>query len=87
MLIRKNYLSESQSIQYNLAIGNFDGIHNGHRYLLQQLKLLKKNKNQRTAVLSFIPHPVKVIAPNKWEKNLVKFRTKYNLLKSLGIDL
>ena len=33
-----------------------------------------------------MPHPVKVITPQKWKKNLVKFRTKYEKLKVLGID-
>ncbi len=87
MLIKKNYLSEKKALSYSLAIGNFDGIHEGHRYLLGKLKSIKKDNSHKIAVLSFAPHPIKLLAPNKWNKNLVKFRTKYKQLKALGVDV
>ena len=87
MLIKKNNFSNVVNIHnYSIAIGNFDGVHEGHRYLLRQLINCKKNNEDKLAVLSFFPHPVKVLAKNRWKKNLVKIRTKYNLLKHLGID-
>ena len=86
MLIKKNYFYEENKYNYSIAIGNFDGIHKGHRFLLKELSKLKKIDTDRTAVLSFIPHPVKVLAPNKWKKNLIKFRTKYYQLKSFKVD-
>ena len=84
MQIKKNQFKELKNI--NLAIGNFDGIHKGHRYLLEELLKLKSSYKNKLAVLSFIPHPVKILAPDKWKKNLIKFRTNYFHLKNIGID-
>ena len=67
-------------------MGNFDGIHKGHKYLLDALLKYKKTDNSKVAVLSFTPHPVKIMVPDKWQKNLVRFRTKYEKLKLLGLD-
>ena len=39
------------------------------------------------AVLTFNPHPVKVLKPDIWKKNLIKFRTKFRLLKNLGVEV
>ena len=85
MLIKKNFFKEEKKYNYSIAIGNFDGVHKGHRFLLKELSKLKKLDVDKTAVLSFVPHPVKVLAPNKWKKNLIKFRTKYFQLKSLKV--
>ena len=87
MLIKKNHFKEEKEYNYSIAIGNFDGIHKGHRFLLKELRKFKKLSTDRTAVLSFVPHPVKVIMPSKWKKNLIKFRTKYFKLKSLEVDV
>ena len=86
MLIIRNNFQNIKSINYSIAIGNFDGIHQGHKFLIKELLRFKISNNDKVAILSFIPHPVKVIAPQIWEKNLVKFRTKYDKLKALGID-
>ena len=37
--------------------------------------------------MTFNPHPVKVLKPDNWKKNLIKFRTKFRLLKNLGVDV
>ncbi|MAJ24354.1 MAG: hypothetical protein CMP36_02470 [Rickettsiales bacterium] len=87
MLVNRNNFNDSKKYNYSIAIGNFDGIHKGHKYLLNNLKKLKKSKTDRIGVLSFTPHPVKLIAPDRWKKNLVRFRTKYEQLKNIGIDV
>jgi len=84
MLVKRNYFQDHKKLNYSIAIGNFDGIHEGHKYLLRKLVKLKKSSNDKVAVLSFMPHPIKIIAPFKWKKNLVKFRTKYEQLKQTG---
>ena len=86
MIIKRNNFEDIKKYNYSIAVGNFDGIHKGHKYLLESLIKYKSLHNSKIAVLSFVPHPVKVIAPKKWKKNLVKFRTKYEKLKILGID-
>ena len=80
MLIKKNNFSDTiNKHNYSVAIGNFDGIHKGHRYLLRQLIKCRKNEKDKIAVLSFFPHPVKVLAKNRWQKNLVKILVKDQL--------
>ncbi len=85
MIIKKKHKNDTH-YRYSIAIGNFDGIHLGHRFLLEKLKQCKKTELDRLAVLTFHPHPVKVIYPNKWKKNLIRFRTKFRLLKKNGLD-
>ena len=86
MIIKKKHKNDTH-YRYSIAIGNFDGIHLGHRFLLEKLRQCKKNESDRLAVLTFHPHPVKVIYPNKWKKNLIRFRTKFRLLKKNGLDV
>lgn len=44
-----------------LTIGNFDGVHRGHQAMLRHLKDLARNNGQVLAVLTFTPHPRKVL--------------------------
>tara|TARA_B100000575_G_scaffold294458_1_gene310547 strand:- start:3851 stop:4780 length:930 start_codon:yes stop_codon:yes gene_type:complete len=68
-----------------LAIGNFDGFHKGHISILNSLKLIAKEKNQSTAIMSFNPHPRKYFDKNiknfdiytKFDK--INFLRKYNI--------
>ena len=86
MIIKRNNFKIIKKQNFSIAVGNFDGIHKGHKYLLDALLKYKKNDNSKVAVLSFTPHPIKIMAPNNWKKNLVRFRTKYEKLKLLGLD-
>lgn len=86
MIVKRNNFKNIERQNYSIAVGNFDGIHKGHKYLLDALLKYKKTHNSKVAVLSFTPHPVKIMAPDKWKKNLVRFRTKYEKLKLLGLD-
>ncbi len=86
MIVKRNNFENIERQNYSIAVGNFDGIHKGHKYLLDELLKYKKTYNSKVAVLSFTPHPVKIMAPDKWKKNLVRFRTKYEKLKLLGLD-
>jgi riboflavin kinase/FMN adenylyltransferase len=46
-----------------LSIGNFDGLHRGHQYLLQKNLDLAAKLKASSAVLSFMPHPMQVLRP------------------------
>lgn len=46
-----------------ISIGNFDGLHRGHQYLLEKNSELAKAINGRTAVLTFNPHPMQIFKP------------------------
>ena len=48
-----------------LAIGNFDGVHLGHRTLIRQTREVAGSNGWKTAVLTFDPHPAVVVAPSE----------------------
>ncbi|QWK20699.1 MAG: bifunctional riboflavin kinase/FAD synthetase [Hydrogenobacter thermophilus] len=77
-----------ENIQESTAVtvGNFDGIHLGHRFLIEKLKEEAKKRNLKTLVLSFHPHPLKVLSPKQSPCELTNLEEKLNLLEELGID-
>ncbi|MGA2670469.1 MAG: hypothetical protein ABSF21_03505, partial [Dehalococcoidia bacterium] len=47
-----------------LTIGVFDGVHAGHRYLLEKLQQRAAEKNLLSGVVTFNPHPQSVLHPH-----------------------
>ena len=48
-----------------LTLGNFDGIHLGHQTILNDIKEIAKSYNAKSALLTFEPHPIKIIKPER----------------------
>lgn len=48
-----------------VSVGNFDGVHLGHRALLDRLRAMGREQGAPTAVLTFHPSPVEVLRPDK----------------------
>ena len=69
-----------------LTVGNFDGIHLGHVYLIQKLKEEARNRNLKSMVLTFCPHPLKVLAPQLLPCELTDIDEKVEALSELGVD-
>lgn len=69
-----------------LTIGNFDGIHLGHQSIFKQIVQRAKSKGGTSIVLTFQPHPLRVISPERAPRQLTTFRDKVGLIKELGID-
>jgi riboflavin kinase/FMN adenylyltransferase len=69
-----------------VAIGNFDGVHRGHRALIAQAKLQAQACQAPLAVLSFEPHPQEYFHPSQESFRLTPLRTKARLLADLGVD-
>ncbi len=70
-----------------VAIGNFDGVHLGHRALIARAKLLAEAHDARTVVLTFDPHPASVFAPSTAPKQLSSLERRIELLGEAGADL
>ncbi|PPR44128.1 MAG: Riboflavin biosynthesis protein RibF, partial [Alphaproteobacteria bacterium MarineAlpha5_Bin11] len=70
-----------------LTIGNFDGVHNGHKFVFDKLITESKKLNIPSAVLSFDPHPRQFFEKNKQHFNIVTEDKKIKLIESLGIDI
>ncbi|HEX4272409.1 MAG TPA: bifunctional riboflavin kinase/FAD synthetase [Rhizomicrobium sp.] len=69
-----------------VAIGNFDGVHRGHRALIAEAKLQAEARRGPLAVLSFEPHPQEFFRPSPECFRLTPLRTKARLLSDLGVD-
>ena len=68
------------------AIGNFDGVHCGHRALIAEAKAQADARGAPLAVLSFEPHPQEYFRPSPESFRLTPLRTKARLLADLGVD-
>lgn len=69
-----------------MAIGNFDGIHNGHRQLLAQLVSMARQENRPATVMTFEPHPRQFFQPTQTPFRLSLWDVKMGLLAATGID-
>lgn len=68
-----------------VAIGNFDGVHRGHRSVLDQAEAEARRLGTRTSVLTFEPHPRQVFQPDLAPFRLSSLRTKTRLLEEAGM--
>jgi riboflavin kinase/FMN adenylyltransferase len=69
-----------------LGIGNFDGLHLGHRALLDRLTAKARELGLPSAVMTFEPHPRELFAPDQAPARLTSLREKLALIESCGID-
>ena len=70
-----------------IAIGNFDGMHLGHMSLLNKAKEIASNSSTTFIILTFAPHPLKILRPGYEPKNILRFRTKIKMLESVGVEV
>ncbi|MGL5971265.1 MAG: bifunctional riboflavin kinase/FAD synthetase [Cetobacterium sp.] len=69
-----------------VAIGAFDGIHLGHRELIDKAVKKAKEAGGKSAVFTFLNHPLEITNNSKAPKLINSLEEKINILKSLGID-
>ncbi|HWU85137.1 MAG TPA: bifunctional riboflavin kinase/FAD synthetase [Rhodocyclaceae bacterium] len=69
-----------------LTIGNFDGVHLGHRAMLERLIAKARKVALPAAVLTFEPHPREYFAPASAPARLTRLREKLELLADCGVD-
>ncbi len=69
----------------SLAIGVFDGVHIGHQLLLDRLKTMADQHNAAPVVLTFFPHPRKILFPDEPLSLLVSNQKKIELIASMNI--
>lgn len=70
----------------SVAIGNFDGIHVGHQALISGMLERARAEKLTPTVLTFYPHPVEVLKPQKKLERLTTTSEKLALLESMGVE-
>jgi riboflavin kinase/FMN adenylyltransferase len=68
------------------AIGNFDGVHRGHREILRAVVEEARVRNARAVALTFDPHPEQVLRPERAPKLLTPTPERIRLLALTGVD-
>jgi riboflavin kinase/FMN adenylyltransferase len=69
-----------------LTIGNFDGVHAGHRQLLRRVVELGRERNLKPTVLTFDPHPTRVVAPQRAPRLLTTVEERVALIREQGVQ-
>jgi riboflavin kinase / FMN adenylyltransferase len=69
-----------------LAIGAFDGIHLGHQRVIGQARDDARAKGVGSVVLTFDPHPMRILQPDKAPQLLTSTEHKLKLIEKLGVD-
>jgi len=69
-----------------VAIGNFDGVHGGHRRIMRRVVTLAHAKGYTPAILTFDPHPARVLAPDRAPKLLMTIDQRLRSMEAEGIE-
>jgi riboflavin kinase / FMN adenylyltransferase len=70
-----------------LTIGNFDGVHLGHQTLIARAVSLAREQGIPSVVMTFEPHPVKVLHPDRKLTRIFDFEDQQEQLAKAGIDI
>jgi riboflavin kinase/FMN adenylyltransferase len=70
-----------------VTLGNFDGIHLGHQALIAGAVSDSKKLALPSVVLTFEPHPLSVLAPDRAPKLILAHKDKMQLLQTFGVDI
>ena len=68
------------------TIGNFDGLHRGHRAMVEAVRRQARDRDEKAAVMLFEPQPVEFFAPDKAPPRLMTLRDKLRALAELEVD-
>src|ERR1700683_1327815 len=80
-------LDELSSAPSVVTVGNFDGVHRGHRMILACVLDRARMLGIRSAAVTFDPHPAHVLFPDKLLPLITPLAHKLALLAETGIDL
>ncbi|MCD8524829.1 MAG: bifunctional riboflavin kinase/FAD synthetase [Gammaproteobacteria bacterium] len=69
-----------------LTLGNFDGVHCGHAWLIRRTVEYAKKHQLKSILLSFDPMPAEFFSPTSSPARLMRFLEKWPILQSSGLD-
>jgi len=68
-----------------LALGNFDGVHRGHRKILERVQRVATERGATSVVMTFDPHPPRVVRPDKAPALLMTKEQKLEAIAGAGV--
>ena len=68
------------------TIGNFDGMHVGHQAIIRGVVERAREQQRPSAVITFNPHPLSIVAPDRVPKQILTIAQKEELIADLGVD-
>jgi riboflavin kinase/FMN adenylyltransferase len=68
------------------TIGNFDGVHRGHRWVIDQVNERARVLGMKSLAITFDPHPVRVLRPDAPHSLITPLEQKLELLAGTGVD-
>jgi riboflavin kinase/FMN adenylyltransferase len=69
-----------------VSVGNFDGVHRAHRHVIEEIVRRAKAAAARSVVVTFDPHPVRILRPDSSFKLLTPAAEKLRLLATTAVD-
>src|SRR5216683_5663088 len=75
----------SRWLQPVLALGNFDGVHRGHSKILDRVQRVAGERGATSVVMTFDPHPPRIVRPDKAPPVLMTKAQKLEALASVGL--
>lgn len=69
-----------------LTIGNFDGVHAAHRRIMERAVGMARRGGWKAAVLTFDPHPMRILAPQRAPRLMTKPAERCRLMETVGIE-
>jgi len=69
-----------------LALGNFDGVHRGHRKILERVRRVAGERAATSVVMTFDPHPPRVVRPDKAPSLLMTKPQKLEAIADAGVQ-
>jgi riboflavin kinase/FMN adenylyltransferase len=69
-----------------VSVGNFDGVHRAHRHVIDEIVRRAKDANAQSVVVTFEPHPARILRPDHNFKLLTPLPEKLRLLDATGVD-
>ena len=69
-----------------VTIGNFDGVHRGHRRILESVVLRARAADRPSVAITFEPHPLAVLRPDHAPPRLQTLRQKEEAIEAIGVE-
>lgn len=87
MKIIEQYDEAIKSVPWCIALGSFDGVHLGHRKLIEILKEESRLYGTGNMVYTFRTHPRKILAPNKHIYLITDNKKRAEIIEEMGVDM